>query len=149
MVLHRALGHRPTVLVGAAVLTILAFVILPTIPTELVPQTDEGEVSINARMPPGTRIERMMAIGLQLEDMVRSNVPEAVTILSNAGGGGFGPGGGSSTAQVTVILTPRTERTRTSDQIATDLRRDMALLGAREVSQIDRSCIRRRFAPGR
>jgi hydrophobic/amphiphilic exporter-1 (mainly G- bacteria), HAE1 family len=64
---------------------------------------------------------------MQLEELVRSNVPEAVTIMSNAGGGGFGGpgggGGGGSSAQVSVLLTPSTERTRTSDQIATDLRR--------------------------
>ena len=124
-VLHRALAHRPTVLLGAFGLTALAVLLLPTIPTELVPQTDEGEVSISARLPPGTRIERMLAVGLQLEDMVRANVPEAVTILSNAGGGGGGGGfgGGGSTAQVTVVLTPRDQRKRTSDQVATDLRR--------------------------
>lgn len=124
-ILHRTLQHRPAVLMTAFALTVLAFVILPSIPTELVPQTDEGQVSISARMPSGTRVERTQAVGLQLEDMVRAAVPEAVTILSSAGGGQGGPGfgGGSSTAQITVILTPREQRKRTSDQIATDLRR--------------------------
>src|SRR5690606_7251074 len=98
--------------------------ILPTIPNELLPQTDEGEVSVSARMPPGTRIERTEAVALQLEDIVRTNVPEAVTVISNAGGGGFGGGSGSS-ASVQLHLTPRHERNRTSDQIATDLRRVM------------------------
>ncbi|HEX5214521.1 MAG TPA: efflux RND transporter permease subunit [Vicinamibacterales bacterium] len=120
--IHLALQHRPTVLMAAAGLTALAFVILPTIPSELVPQTDEGEVSISARMPVGTRVERTEAVALQLERLVQDNVPEAVTIMSNAGGGGFG-GGSASSANLTVKLTPRTERKRTNDQIATDLRR--------------------------
>ena len=120
--IHLALQHRPTVLMAAAGLTAVAFVILPTIPSELVPQTDEGEVSISARMPVGTRVERTEAVALQLERMVQDNVPEAVTIMSNAGGGGFG-GGSASSANLTVKLTPRTERKRTNDQIATDLRR--------------------------
>src|SRR5690606_8591744 len=122
--LEVALHHRPTVLAGSAALTMLAFLILPTIPNELLPQTDEGEVSVSARMPPGTRIERTEAVALQLEDIVRTNVPEAVTVISNAGGGGFGGGSGSS-ASVQIHLTPRHERNRTSDQIATDLRRVM------------------------
>jgi HAE1 family hydrophobic/amphiphilic exporter-1 len=93
----------------------------------LLPQTDEGEVSVSARMPPGTRIERTEAVSLQVEEIVRTNVPEAVTILASAGGGGGfggpGGGGGGGTASVQVQLVPRSERERTSDQIATDLRR--------------------------
>ena len=121
-VVHRALQHRPTILLGSAAVTILAFVLLGNIPSELLPQTDEGEVSVNARMPAGTRIERTEAVALQMEEIVRNNVPEAVSIMSNAGGGGFRGGGGGS-AQVTVQLVPSTERTRTTDEIATDLRR--------------------------
>jgi HAE1 family hydrophobic/amphiphilic exporter-1 len=117
-----ALAHRPTVVVGATALTVAAFLVLPTIPTELVPQTDEGEVSVSARMPVGSRIERTEAIAMRLEDMVRAAVPEVTTIISSAGGGGFGGGSGSS-ASLQVKLVPRTERARTNDQIATDLRK--------------------------
>jgi HAE1 family hydrophobic/amphiphilic exporter-1 len=122
-ILERALHHRPTVLAGSAALTIAAFLILPTIPSELLPQTDEGEVAVSARLPVGTRIERADAVALQLEELVRSNVPEAQTIMSNAGGGGFGGTGSASSVQVNLLLVPSTERQRSSDQIATDLRR--------------------------
>jgi len=123
--IHRALQHRPTVILGSAALTLVAFLVLPTIPSELLPQTDEGEVMVSARMPAGTRIERTEAISLQMEDIVRANVPEAVTIMSNAGGGmgPGGPGGGSSQASVSIQLVPKDQRKRSSDQIATDLRR--------------------------
>jgi HAE1 family hydrophobic/amphiphilic exporter-1 len=60
--IHLALAHRPTVVFGAAALTIAAFLILPSIPSELVPQTDEGEVTVSARMPVGTRVERTEAV---------------------------------------------------------------------------------------
>jgi HAE1 family hydrophobic/amphiphilic exporter-1 len=123
-VVHKALHHRPTVLLGATALTAAAFLILPTIPTELVPQTDEGEVTVSARLPVGSRIERAQEIALRLEQMVQENVPEAVTFVSSAGGGGF-MGGSASNVNVNVKLRPRDERTRTSDQIATDLRRVM------------------------
>ncbi len=85
------------------------------------PQTDEGEVTVSARMAVGTRVERTEQIALRLEEMVRAHVPEAVTLISSAGGGGF-MGGSASSANITVKLKPRGERTRTSDQIATDLR---------------------------
>jgi HAE1 family hydrophobic/amphiphilic exporter-1 len=121
-VLHVCLQHRPTVLGGAAALTIVAMLILPTIPAELMPQSDEGEVSVNARLAVGSRIERSEAVVLQMEDIIKANVPEAVTIVSSAGGGGMmGPGGGG--ASVTIKLTKKEDRTRSSEQIATDLRR--------------------------
>ncbi len=90
---HVALQHRPTVCLAATGLTVAAFLILPTIPTELVPQTDEGEVSVSARLPPGSRIERSEAVVLRLEEMARANVPELTTLISNAGAGRNGSGG--------------------------------------------------------
>jgi HAE1 family hydrophobic/amphiphilic exporter-1 len=120
-ILHVCLRHRPTVLMTATGLTIAAILVLPSIPAELLPQTDEGEVSVNARLAVGSRIERSEAVILQLEDMVRANVPEAVTVISSAGGGGMMGGGGGS-ASVTIKLTPKTERKRSSEQIANELR---------------------------
>ena len=122
---HLALAHRPTVILGAGALTVAAFLILPSIPTELVPQTDEGEVTVSARLASGVRIERSEQIAQRIEEMARAAVPELIergAIISSAGGGGF-MGGTSSSVNVTLKLKPRSERTRTSDQIATDLRR--------------------------
>ncbi|MEO6223021.1 MAG: efflux RND transporter permease subunit [Vicinamibacterales bacterium] len=121
-ILHVCLVHRPTVLMASAALTIAAMVILPTIPAELMPQSDEGEVSVNARLAVGSRIERSQAVVMQVEDLIKANVPEAVTVVSSAGGGG-GFGGGGGGAQVTIKLTKKAERTRSSEQIATDLRK--------------------------
>ncbi len=61
---------------------------LPDDHRELMPQTDEGEVNINAELAVGTRIERTEEALLRLEDMVRERVPEAMTIITNGGGGG-------------------------------------------------------------
>ena len=124
-IVHVALAHRPTVIGGAAALTAAAFLILPSIPSELVPVTDEGEVTVSARLASGTRVERSEQIAQRLEEMVRASVPELIdrgALISSAGGGGF-MGGSASSVNLTVKLKPRTERTRTSDQIATDLRR--------------------------
>jgi HAE1 family hydrophobic/amphiphilic exporter-1 len=120
--LHKALGHRPSVIGAAAALTALAFIVLPTIPSELVPQTDESEVTVSARLASGTRIERTEQIAQRIEELVRGSVPEATDLVSSAGGGGL-MGGSASSVNVTVKLKPRRERTRSSDQIANDLRR--------------------------
>ncbi|HET9368923.1 MAG TPA: efflux RND transporter permease subunit [Vicinamibacterales bacterium] len=121
-VLHRGLHHRPTIILGATLATAAAVMALRFIPSELMPQTDEGEVRVNARLPAGSRIERVDAVSQRLEEMVRAAVPEATTIIGSGGGGGGFGGGGSSSANVEMKLVPRAERTRSSEQIAQDLR---------------------------
>jgi hydrophobic/amphiphilic exporter-1 (mainly G- bacteria), HAE1 family len=132
--IHVALNHRPTVIATAAALVVAAALIYPMIAVELMPQTDEGEVNINAELAVGTRVERTEEALLRLEDMVRERVPEAVTIITNGGGGGNnwnggggGGGGGGSThrGQIRVMLVPRGERKRTNEEIAIALRREL------------------------
>ncbi|HXE81138.1 MAG TPA: efflux RND transporter permease subunit [Vicinamibacterales bacterium] len=124
--LHRALAHRPTVLGLGAGLFVLALALLPQIGSELMPATDEGEVAVDVELPVGTRIERTDAALLRLEDRIRTVVPEARTIVASSGSGG-GPGGRAVThrGQIQIILSPRDERSRSSEQIARDLRRQL------------------------
>jgi HAE1 family hydrophobic/amphiphilic exporter-1 len=123
--IHVALAHRPTVVVGAAALIALAIFLYPLLSTELLPQTDEGEVNVNAELPVGTRVERTEAVMLQLEELVKQYVPEQQTLITSGGGGagGFGGFGNSNRGQINIKLKPREERTRTNQDIAIDLRR--------------------------
>jgi len=129
--IHVALNHRPTVIAGAAALVVAAVLIYPQIQTELLPQTDEGEVNVNVELAVGTRIERTEEALLRVQEMVQESVPEAVTLITQGGGGGNnwqGGGGGGSThrGQIRVMLQPRDQRTRTNEQIAIALRRDLS-----------------------
>ena len=126
--IHMALNHRPTVIAGAAALVVAAVLLYPLVSVELMPQTDEGEVNINAELAIGTRIERTEEALLRLEDMIRERVPEAVAIMTQGGGGGnnWQTGGGSThRGQIRLILVPRGERTRTNEEIAFALRREL------------------------
>jgi HAE1 family hydrophobic/amphiphilic exporter-1 len=125
--IHLAVSHRPTVLGVGTGLFVLALFILPTVGFELMPQTDEGEVTVDAELPVGTRIERTHAVIERLEGMIRQAVPagELQMLISNAGGGGFG-GGSTARGSVTVRLVPRDERSRSNEEIARDLRRRLS-----------------------
>lgn len=123
-ILHRALMHRPTVIGTGAALVVAAVLILPTIGFELMPQTDEGEVSVTAELPVGTRIERAQDVALRLESLLKEYVPEAETVIMQAGAGGF-MGGGANRTNATLRLTRKTERTRSSDEIAKTLNRQL------------------------
>jgi len=130
--IHIALNHRPTVIGGAAALVVVAAVLYPNVPVELLPQTDEGEVNVNAELAVGTRVERTEEALLALEDRVHQYVPELKNVIVNGGGGGGnngnynGGGGQTHRGQIRIILKPRAERTRSSDQISQALRRDLA-----------------------
>jgi HAE1 family hydrophobic/amphiphilic exporter-1 len=119
--LHKALHHRPTVLLAGTALFVLALALLPMVGSELMPQTDEGEVQVDVELPVGTRIERTEATILRLEQMVRELVPELDILISNGGGGGF-MGGSGHRGSLTLRLKPRGERTRSNEQVAQDLR---------------------------
>jgi len=130
--IHVALNHRPSVIGAAVLLVVAAWWLYPMVGVELLPQTDEGEVSVNAELGIGTRVERTEEALLKLEEMVKANVPEAVTIITNGGGGGnnnFGGGGGggqTNRGQIRIQLKPRDQRTRTNEEISIDLRRKLA-----------------------
>src|SRR5687767_15759462 len=127
--IHHSLNHRPTVIGGAAALVVAAVLLYPLVGVELLPQTDEGEVNVNAELAVGTRFERTEEALLKVEEMVKQNVPEAVTLITSGGGGGNFQGGnnnsGTHRGQIRIMLVPRDQRERTNEQIAIDLRRQL------------------------
>lgn len=126
-----ALANRSTVAVGAAVLFVLSVLVVPRIGSELMPQTDEGEVRINAEMAVGTRLELMDETFRQIEQVVADEVPEMKTMLATIGGGGWRATGGH-TGELRITLVDPSERERSSAEVADALRaRLSALPGAR------------------
>jgi len=91
------------------------------------PATDEGEVRISLEMAVGTRLELVDQTTRVVEEIVKANVPEAVSVLSYMGGGGWRARGGH-TAEIRISLVPRRERRRSSEQIANDLRTALGTL---------------------
>jgi HAE1 family hydrophobic/amphiphilic exporter-1 len=129
--IHKALAHRPIVVGLSAASVVVAALIFPTLPTELATQTDEGQVQVNVELAQGTRIEVTDPVLLRVEAMIRELVPEATDMIVNAGASGFGfggPGGGGSVNRgfMQLLLKPKDERTRSSEQIAMDLRRQLS-----------------------
>ena len=126
--IHLALAHRPTV-VGVAVLSVVAAVLIfPRLNTELATQADEGQVRINVELPLGTRIEVTEPVMQRIEASINQLVPEATDMIVSGGGGQFGaPGGGSlNRGSIQLLLTSKDQRTRSSEQIARDLRQQLS-----------------------
>ncbi len=124
--LGRALHHRPTVITAGVALVAVAFIILPTIGFELMPATDEGEVTVTAELPVGTRIERAQDVALRLESLIPEYVKEADALITNAGSGGGPMGGSASRTSAQIRLVAKTGRKRSSEEIAQGLNRQLA-----------------------
>jgi HAE1 family hydrophobic/amphiphilic exporter-1 len=126
--LHKALSHRALVVGAAAASVVVAALIFPTLPTEFSSQTDEGEVTVNIELAPGTRIEPTDAVLTRLEAAIPQLVPEATAVIASGGSGGNNWQGGGQThrGQIQIMLTPKDERTRSSEMIAMDLRRKLS-----------------------
>ncbi len=88
---------------------------------ELLPTTDESEVRIDVEMEPGTRVQVMAATLERIEQVVRANVPEMKNIISSSGGPPWRASGGHI-GDLRVALVPQSQRSRSSQQVADDLR---------------------------
>ena len=134
--LHLSLHHRPTVFAVGIAAFVAALVLLPRVGFEFQPTTDEGEVTVDAELAVGTRLEVTEAALIGLEETIRETTPEAMMLITQAGGGGGGGGGfgnqQTNRGSITVRLVPKDERQRTSEQIAMDLRRRLSGLPGRD-----------------
>jgi HAE1 family hydrophobic/amphiphilic exporter-1 len=120
-----ALGHRKTVIVGTLILFGTSILLVRLIGVELMPSADEGEVDIDLEMAVGTRLDVVDQATHTVEDVVRSRVPEITSMLTRVGGGGWRSGGGH-TANVELSLVSRSERKRSSEEIANALRQPLS-----------------------
>jgi len=119
--LASALGNKKTVVITTGGLLVVSLVLIRFIGVELMPATDEGEVRVSLEMAVGTRLEVVDQTARAVEGIVDANVPEAISVMSYAGGGGWHSSGGH-TAEIRISLVSRRERRRSSEQIANDLR---------------------------
>lgn len=119
--IHWALDHRRTVVVGATALLVGSVLLLPMLGFELMPETDEGEVRITIELPPGTRLAVTDAVTRELEEVIAREVPEAEHVLTEVGGGGWRESA-TNRADIRIKLVDQAHRRRSSQLIAASLR---------------------------
>lgn len=115
--LRLALSHRPTVIVSSVLLLGGSLLLIPLLGVEMMPRTDEGEVRVEAEMETGTRIDLVDEKVRQMEPIIRRAVPEISYMISFVGGTSGG---------MRLSLKPLDQRTRSSEDIAAVLRRELA-----------------------
>ena len=122
-----ALNH-PIIILGAAGLMLASSLLLiPLVGVEMMPATDEGEVRVNAEMAMGTKLDMVDDSFKKIEAIVKQEVPEINNTVSFIGGSSW-RARGSNTGTMRIALQPLTQRKRSSEQIAADLRRKLRFI---------------------
>jgi HAE1 family hydrophobic/amphiphilic exporter-1 len=123
--LHVALSNRGFVVMAAVLVLSVSVSFIPFIGAELMPSTDEGEVRVEGEMQVGTRLSLLDEKFQVIEKIVNEAVPEIKNVVTNVGGSSW-QGTGGHTGSIRVSLKPQSQRSRASEQIASDLRRQLS-----------------------
>ena len=122
--LHISLNHRFVVVLIAILIMVLSLLLIPYVGAELMPSTDEGEVRVNSEMQVGTRLDLLDEKTRIIEAIIDESVPEIQNIVTSVGGGGW-RGSGGHTGRIRISLKSQSQRVRSSEEIAADLRRKL------------------------
>ena len=123
--LRASLANRTLTLGFAALLFVAAIGLLPKLGTEFMPATDEGEVRVTLEMEPGTRLELIDRQMRRVEAIIAEQVPEMENHVVSVGASTF-RASSPARADVRMSLVPVAERSRSSEQVANDLRGALA-----------------------
>jgi len=117
--LHYALDHRAAVLGIAAALLVGSVLLIQLVGNEFMPATDEGQVRVTVEMEVGTKLELMDEKVSMISGLIREAVPELESLEESFGGGGWRSGANSGNITLKLL----SDRLRSSEQVANDLRR--------------------------
>lgn len=126
--------HRKKAIIisGAMIVAFLGSIAIAGV--ELMPQIDESMVAIGVEMPVGSDLEDVSAMADRAVDIALEQVPEIESIYYSTGGASMSTTSTANSASITVNLVDKSDRDRTSQQVADDLRPYMQDLAGAEIS---------------
>jgi hydrophobic/amphiphilic exporter-1 (mainly G- bacteria), HAE1 family len=122
--LRLSLRHRFVTMASSLVLVGGTVYLFTLIPKGFLPSEDQGRFNMTVEGIQGIGFEEMVRHQTEVAEIVAKD-PDITAYTSNFGAGGGG-GGGLNQGRISVDLKPRTERTRSVDQIIADLRPQVA-----------------------
>lgn len=120
-VLRDALNARwLTVIIGFGLLG-LSVLLVPSIGTELLPPSDEGEVRVSGEMEVGTRLDLVDRQTRLMESLVYPMVPESINAVVSVGASSYNPDDAAE-GEIQMNLLPLRQRDRSNVEIAEEIR---------------------------
>lgn len=124
-ILGVCLSRKALTVGGAVVVLGASLTLIPLVGSEFMPQADENEVRITAELEVGTRVDVLDKTFQRIEEVVSRTVPEAVSTVSFLGGTPW-RARGSNAGEMRIALKPAGQRKRSSEQIASALRKSLS-----------------------
>ncbi len=123
--LQSVLRHKLITIVSSLTLFAGSLLLAPLIGTEFIPPSDEGEVRITGEMEVGTRLELIDRQTRLMEEKVFAAVPETISSVVSITTSGT-RGSSKAKGEIRLNLGPAKDRARSNQQIADDLRKQLA-----------------------
>lgn len=133
-----ALSHRKRVITWAVIAVVGSFALIPVVGVELLPSMDQGFVYVNVELPRGATLAETDRVVRSIEEIARS-LPEVETVATTLGsafgqmGGAFG-GHQVEMATVELELVKRSQRRRSSEELAEIIRQRAAAIPGAKVT---------------
>ncbi|MBP2629527.1 MAG: acriflavin resistance protein [Firmicutes bacterium] len=122
--LNYALGHRKKVMAIAGALFMASLMLLPSLGSTFVPDSDAGEITVSASVDPGKSPEVVGEIADNMSQIIRS-IPEVTLTYSSAD---------INNINIFTKLTAKSERKVSDNQIITSLREKLSGIAGVQVS---------------
>lgn len=116
--LRVVLSHRKSFVMVCMGVFILSMVVLANRGMTLMPETDEGSISVSIELPSGTKLENTDKTTRKIEEIIQSR-DDVETVFSSVGGGSIFQSG-ENTSSVTVTLSDN--RKKSTNEISQEIR---------------------------
>ncbi len=123
--MEKLLRHKALVMISSIAILVLSLFLATQIKTELMPQTDEGTVSIAVNMRPGLSIDNVDETLRKIEDYVAAD-PDTDNYIVQSGGSGLQAmmGGGGSGSVTVYLKSDRSMKTKEKAKLWQDVFKD-------------------------
>ncbi|MCP4752530.1 MAG: efflux RND transporter permease subunit [Proteobacteria bacterium] len=122
--LRLSLKYKKTALAIILLVLVSSLGLIPFVGVEYMPASDESEVRVSVVMDVGTHLETLNRQFEQVEAIVEQSVPEKLNTVARLGSSHW-RGGGSHSGRLQIALKPLSERSRSSEAVAADLRKKL------------------------
>ena len=119
--LRFSLNHPYMVMLVFVLCFVGSLALVPKLEFELMPSVDEGTIRISLEAQVGTHIDAMQRLLLRLEGICRDEAKETETFFCRVGTSGYRVRGGNE-GEIRLTLLPKSERKRSSEEVAQALR---------------------------
>lgn len=124
-ILKWSLNHKTIVIVGAILLFIASFMLIPFgfIGAEFMTQTDRGEFAVTLEMPLGYTLDHTNLVTQEVENHIRK-LPQVEKLFVNVGASNEGLIGqySNNVAELNVTLVPKNKRKKSTDMIGQEIK---------------------------